>query len=307
MRIAFLGTSAFAVPALRAVADRHDVALVITQPDRPIGRHAVVAAPPVKHAALDLNLPVDQPERIHHDEAIARLRAARPDALVVAAYGQLLRPVVFELAPHGAINIHASLLPQYRGAAPVNWAIVRGETTTGITTFAIDRGMDTGPMFLARPLAIGDEETAGQLESRLAALGAEVILDTLRGLEGGTLTAVPQPLDGVTLAPKLGRDDGRIDWTQSALAVHNLVRGMNPWPGAWATSDGERVKVHRAALTDISVGHLAPGVLGPREAKRLLVACGDRLLEILEIQREGRSRTSGAEFLNGLHRTASFG
>jgi methionyl-tRNA formyltransferase len=305
MRLAFLGTSPFAVPALRALASRHDLVLAVSQPDRPVGRHAIVAPTPVKRAATDLGIPVFQPDRINREDAVAVLHDARPDALVVAAYGQLLRPSVFDLAPRGAINIHASILPSYRGAAPVNWAIVRGETTTGITTFRIDAGMDTGPMFLARPLAIGANETAEELELRLAGLGAEVILETLAGLESGTLAARPQP-EGATLAPKLGRDDGRIDWTRPASDVRNLVRGMNPWPGAWTTLAGRRIKIHRAALTQIGVGALGAGSPGPREAGRLLVACGDRMLDIEEIQREGRPKTSGAEFLNGLLRDAVF-
>ncbi len=306
MRVAFLGTSSFAVPALRAVAERHEVALVVTQPDRPVGRHAVMAAPPVKQTAVALGLPLLQPERVNREDAVSPLRAARPEVLVVAAYGQLLRPAVFDLAPLGAINIHASLLPRYRGAAPVNWVIARGETTTGITTFRIDSGMDTGPTLLLRSLRIEPDETAGELESRLAALGAETIVETLDGLRSGVLVPTPQP-DGATLAPKLERGDGRINWARPSSEVHNLVRGMNPWPGAWATLGGERVKVHRTALTDIFPGRLAPGALGPREADRLLVACGDRLLEILEIQRDGRARAPGSEFLNGLRPGSSFG
>ncbi len=305
MRIAFLGTSAFAVPALEALVKGHTVSLVVTQPDRPAGRRAVVEPTPVKRAAVRLGIPVVQPERINRDDGVDALRRAAPDALVVAAYGQLLRPVVFDLAPHGAINIHASLLPRYRGAAPVNWAIVHGETATGVTTFRIDAGMDTGPMFLSRELAIGEDETAGELEPRLAALGAEVIAETLAGLEAETLAATAQP-DGATLAPKLERDDGRIDWARPAGEVRNLVRGMNPWPGAWTTLDGTRVKIHRAVLTDVAAGTLPPGALGPRAAGRLLVACGNRLLDVIEVQREGRARTRGSEFLNGLSRGSAF-
>lgn len=306
MRIAFLGTSSFAVPALRALAQRHTIALVVTQPDRPSGRHAVVVPPPLKRAALDAGLPISQPERINGEDVVGHLRDARPDVLVVAAYGQLLRPAVFGLAPLGAINIHASLLPRYRGAAPVHWAIVNGEETTGITTFVIDRGMDTGPILLSRPLSIGADETAGELEARLALLGADVMVETLDRLAAGTLLSVPQP-DGATMAPKLARDDGHVDWAAPARAVHNLVRGMTPWPGAWTTLDGERVKIRRAALTPIAAGPLPPGALGPRESARLLVACGDLLLEVLVIQREGHARTSGSEFLNGLRRGVLFG
>jgi methionyl-tRNA formyltransferase len=306
MRIAFLGTASFAVPALRALAQRHTIALVVTQPDRPSGRHAAVVPPPVKRAALEAGLPISQPERVNSDDAVAQLRDSRPEVLVVAAYGQLLRPAVFGLAPLGAINIHASLLPRYRGAAPVHWAIVNGEETTGITTFIIDRGMDTGPILLSRRLSIGADETAGELEARLALLGADVMAETLDGLAAGTLLPVPQP-DGATTAPKLAREDGRVDWAAPARAVHDLVRGMTPWPGAWTTLDGERVKIHRAALTHIAVGPLPPGTLGPRESARLLVACGDFLLDVLEIQREGRARAVGSEFVNGLRRGALFG
>ncbi len=301
MRVAFLGTSPFAVPALRALAKRHEIVLVVSQPDRPVGRHAVVAPTPVKYAATELGAPVFQPERINREDSVAALRAAQPDVLVVAAYGQLLRSAVFDLAPNGAINIHASLLPLYRGAAPVNWAIVRGETTTGITTFRIDAGMDTGPIFLLRPLAVGPDETAGELEQRLAELGARVILETLDELAAGTLAPRPQP-EGETAAPRLGRDDGRIDWSRPARDVRNLVRGMNPWPGAWTMLHGSRIKIHQAASTEIGSGSLEPGRVGPRESGRLLVACGDRLLEIREIQREGRPTTSGPEFLNSLVR-----
>lgn len=306
MRIAFLGTSSFAVPALRALTQRHTTALVVTQPDRPSGRHAAVLPPPLKRAALEAGLPTFQPERINEEDAVGQLRDARPDVLVVAAYGQLLRAAVFGLAPLGAINIHASLLPRYRGAAPVHWAIVNGEETTGVTTFVIDRGMDTGPILLSRRLSIGVDETAGELEARLALLGADVIVETLDRLAAGTLLPVPQP-DGATMAPKLARDDGHVDWAVPARVVHNLVRGMTPWPGAWTTLDGERVKIHRAALTQIAAGRLPPGALGPRESARLLVACEDFLLEVLEIQREGRALSVGSEFLNGLRRGALFG
>jgi methionyl-tRNA formyltransferase len=305
MRIAFLGTSGFAVPALRALADRHAVVLVVTQPDRPVGRHAVVAASPVKRAALEAELRLSQPERINCEDAVGELCDARPDVLVVAAYGQLLRPTVFDLAPLGAINIHASLLPQYRGAAPVAWAIVNGEETTGITTFLIDRGMDTGPILLRRSLSIEKDETAGHLEARLALLGADTIVETVDGLASGTLAAVPQP-EGSSLAPKLTRSDGHVSWSAPARATHNLVRGMSPWPGAWTTLGNERVKIHRTALTDVTVGSLPAGSLGPRESGRLLVACSDALLEILDVQREGHARATGAEFLNGLRPGASF-
>ncbi len=306
MRIAFLGTSEFACPALVALADRHEIVLVVTQPDRPVGRHAVLTPSPVKQEALRLGLPIDQPERVSRQPAVERLRSAAPETIVVASYGQLLKPPVFTLPPLGTINIHASLLPAYRGAAPVHWAIIRGETTTGVTTFLIDKGMDTGDLLLQRSLEIGSDETAGELETRLARLGAELIVNTLERLRDGTVTPTPQPEEGVSMAPMLSRDDGRIDWTVPAQRIHDLVRGTQPWPGAWTMLGDERVKLHRTALTDLEGGALGPGKLGPAATDRLLVGTGDRPIEILSIQREGRPRVRGVDFLHGLHGPATF-
>lgn len=306
MRVAFLGTSEFARPALVALADRHEISLVVTQPDRPVGRHAVSRPPPIKEEALRLGLPVFQPERINTQSSLERLRAAPPDAIVVAAYGQLLKIGVFTLAPLGTINIHASLLPAYRGAAPVNWAIIRGETTTGVTTFVIDAGMDTGELLLQRSIGIAPDETAAELEERLAHLGAGVIVETVEGLRDGTLIPRPQPEDGVSMAPQLSRDDGRIGWGSAVRRIHDLVRGTSPWPGAWTLLEDERVKVHRASTTEIECGPISPGEIGLRETDRLLVGTGDRLIEIHEIQREGRPRISGGDFLHGLRGPVSF-
>ena len=306
MRVAFLGTSAFACPALAAVAERHDVSLVVTQPDRPVGRHATLTPPPVKAQAAQLGLPVFQPERINREAAIERLREAAAEVFVVAAYGQLLKPAVFEMPPFGTINIHASLLPAYRGGAPVHWAIIRGEKRTGISTFYIEAGMDTGDVLLKRATDIDPDETAGELEARLAALGAETILETLSGLESGDLEAVPQPEVGVTTAPLMSRDTGRIDWDAPAQQVHDLVRGTNPWPGAWTRLDGERVKVHRTARTEVDRGSIPSGEVALRDTDRLLVATGDRMIEILEVQRVGKPRADGAAFLHGLRGPARF-
>ncbi len=307
MRLVFLGTSAFARPALKALAARHEVALVVTQPDRPAGRKGELREPAVKETAHGLDLPVVQPERVNRTEALESIRETAPDAIVVAAYGQLLKPVLFEIPPRGTINIHASLLPAYRGAAPVHWAIIRGERTTGITTFLIDAGMDTGPLLLKRSLPIEADETAGELTERLAELGASVILETLSGLASATLSPLPQPNEGVSYAPPLTRDDGRIDWTIDASTVHNLVRGTSPWPGAWTLLGTDRVKVHRSAKTGIGKGNLAPGEIVLAETKRLLVACTDDLIELLELQREGRPRVSGRALLNGLRSEHRFG
>jgi len=306
VRIAFLGTSPFACPALAALVERHDVALVVTQPDRPVGRHATLTAPPVKQAAERLGLPVFQPEQIGREEATARLRDVGADVLVVAAYGQLLKPPAFTAAPLGAINIHASLLPAYRGAAPVQWAIIRGETQTGITTFRIDAGMDTGDLILRRSLEIGPDETAGELEGRLASLGATTIVETLDGLADGSLVVRAQPEDGVSMAPRMNRETGHIDWGLPSQRIHDLTRGTNPWPGAWTVLEGERVKIHRTIQTDIACGPISSGEIALRETDRLLIGTGDRLIEIREIQREGRPRVDGPAFLHGLRSPARF-
>ncbi len=306
MRLVFIGTSEFACPALAALQGGHEIALVVTQPDRPVGRHAILTPPPVKKEAIRLRLPVFQPEKVNSPEALARIRRARPDAIVVAAYGQILKPELIEIPHLGTINIHASLLPRYRGAAPINWAIINGETETGITTFLIDPGMDTGPILMQRKTEIGPDETAGELHNRLAAIGAELIVETLDRLVSGEITPIPQDDSKSTLAPRLSREDGRIDWVRPAREVHNLIRGTNPWPGAFTRLSGKRVKIHRSRRTGIKRGDHLPGEIALRETGRLLVATSDELLELLELQREGRPRVSGLEFLNGLRGETRF-
>ena len=306
MNLVFLGTSEFACPALQALDDRYGIDLVVTQPDRPAGRHASLLPSPVKQVALERNLPLEQPRNINDPASVEILQALSPDAIVVASYGQLLRPAVFELPRWGTVNIHASLLPAYRGAAPVNWSIIRGETMTGITTFFIEKGLDTGDVLLKEPIDILPDETAAELEERLASLGADVIVRTIEGLASGSLAATPQPEQGVSLAPSLTREDGRIDWSQSARQIHDLVRGTVPWPGAWAQLEGQRIKVHRTRITDLDAGVLSPGRVASKATNRLLVATSDQLLEILEVQREGKNRASGESFINGLRLPTSF-
>jgi len=306
VRLVFLGTSAFACPALTALAKVHEIALVITQPDRPAGRKRELRSPAVKVEAARLGLSIAQPERINDDEGLELLRKADPEVIIVASYGQILREAVFSLPCLGTINIHASLLPRFRGAAPINWAIIRGEEQTGITTFLIDEGLDTGKILIKRPLAIGKDETAGELHDRLATLGAEVILDTLAGIEAGTLKSTLQGDEVASLAPKLTRKDGRIDWGKGAHEIHNQVRGMNPWPSAFTHLGNERVKVHRTAITRVGCGDTLSGEITLRETGRLLVGTKDELIEILEIQRESRPRMSGRDFLNGLRGEARF-
>lgn len=300
MNVVFLGTGAFGCPSLEALARSHDVVLVVSQPDRPAGRGHKLQASPIKESASRLGVTVTQPERVSREESVEAIRAVSPDVIVVAAYGQILKPRVFGIPPLGTVNIHASLLPAYRGAAPVQWAVIRGEARTGVTTFLIDAGMDTGDVLLRRELDVGADETAGELQGRLAELAAPLILETLDGLRGGTLLPQKQPEAGVSPAPMLRRDDGRVDWNADAGTVHNLVRGTSPWPGAWTKLLDERIKVHRTRRTGVGRGKIRPGEIALPETGRLLVGTGDELIELLEVQREARPRVDGRAFLNGL-------
>jgi methionyl-tRNA formyltransferase len=306
VNLAFFGTSEFASPALRAVDDAYGVKLVVTQPDRPAGRHAKLHPSAVKQVSLERGLPLIQPKSINDPETLQVLSDLSLDAIVVASYGQLLKPVVFDLPRLGTINIHASLLPSYRGAAPVNWAIIRGETHTGVATFFIEKGLDTGDVLMMDDLDIGPNETSIEVEDRLAELGAVVIVKTLTGLAEGSLHATAQSTNGVSLAPSLTRENGRIEWNQSATQIHNLVRGTLPWPGAWTTLGNHRVKIHSTRLTGMASGVLQPGAIGPPESNRLLVGTADQLLEIMQVQREGKSSVRGCDFLHGMHLPETF-
>jgi methionyl-tRNA formyltransferase len=299
MRLVFLGTPEFAVPTLEACAEAgHEIAAVYTQPDRPKGRGQALAAPPVKEAALRLGFEVRQPLKVRAPEVVDELRALGADAMVVVGYGQIIPQSIIDLPRLGIINVHASLLPRYRGAAPVQWAIARGETRTGVTTMQIDAGLDTGAMLLKAEAEIGPEETALDLAPRLARMGASLLVETLRGLEAGTVEAVPQNNDEATLAPILKREDGLIDWSAAAAEIHNRARGFLPWPGAWTTFRGQRLQVWRARRTALESA-AAAGVLFS-EGRRLLACCGaGEVLELLEVQVEGRKRVAAADFLNG--------
>ncbi len=298
MRLVFLGTPAFAVPTLeRIVQAGHQVAAVITQPDRPRGRGQQTAAPPVKETAIRLGLPVYQPERVRRPEAIEYLRGLGLDAMVVVGYGQLIPQVVIDLAPLGIINVHASLLPKYRGAGPIQWAIVNGETRTGVTTMRIDAGLDTGDMLLKAETDIGMEETAIELGGRLAAMGADLLVDTLAGLADGSIAPCKQDSAQATYAPLLKKEDGRIDWRQPALAIHNKVRGLQPWPGAYTTLRGQPLHVWRSRIFGTPPSAGSPGTI--TSLRPLVAATGDGLLELVELQLEGRKRMTGADFVNG--------
>ena len=293
MRVLFYGTPAFALPTLRALLACHRVVAVVTQPDRPAGRGQRAQAPLVKIAALEHGIPVLQPERLREPGWPERLAAHAADVAVVVAFGQILPPAVLAVPRHGSINVHASLLPRYRGAAPVAWAIIRGERETGITTFQMDAGMDTGPVLLQHTTPIGPDETAGDLADRLAALGAETLLETLGRLEG--LRRVPQDSASATMAPRLRKEDGSLDWTESAVALAARIRGVNPWPSAVTVGPSGRLRIWRARPL---AGRGEPGVLTPVDGQ-VAVGTGAGLLVPLEVQPENRRVMAWDAYLRG--------
>jgi methionyl-tRNA formyltransferase len=307
MRLVFLGTPAFAVPTLEAtVKAGHEVAAVVTQPDRPRGRGQNAAASPVKEAALRLGLTVYQPERVRRPEAVEYLRGIECDAMVVVGYGQIIPQAVIDLAPLGIINVHASLLPKYRGAGPIQWAIVRGETRTGVTTMRINAGLDTGDMLLKAETEIGPEENAVDLGRRLAVMGAALLVETLEGLRSGRIVPEKQDDAQATLAPLLKKEDGAIDWREGAVDIHNRVRGLQPWPGAQTSFRGVPLHVWKTKSpksptrgAGMDRGDRPAGVGQVVSVKPLVVACGVGRLELLEVQLEGRKRIPAADFANG--------
>ena len=295
MRLIFLGTPAFAVPTLeRMVEAGHQVVMVVTQPDRPSGRGQRAAAPPVKQAAERLGIPVYQPERVRRPEAVEQLAALGADAMIVVGYGQIIPQKVIDIAPRGIINVHASLLPKYRGAGPIQWAILNGETRTGVTTMQIDAGLDTGDMLLKAETEIGSDENAVELGARLAALGADLLVKTLEGLERGAIVPEKQDASQASYAPMLKKEDGLVDWGQTAGAIHNRVRGLQPWPGASTGFRGQTLHIWKSRVADRT------GAAGQFvERKPPVVACGQGALELVEVQLEGRKRMAAADFANG--------
>ena len=302
MRIVFAGTPEFAVPPLAAlVASRHEVVGVLTQPDRPAGRGRRVAHGAVKEFALARGLPVAQPATLRSAEGRAPLVAWRPDIMVVVAYGLILPPEALAAPRLGCLNIHASLLPRWRGAAPIQRALLAGDAETGVAIMQMDAGLDTGPVLLERRLAIGPEDDSAALHARLAALGAEALLEALDGLESGALAPRPQAATGVTYAAKLDKAEARIDWREDAVSIARRVRALRPWPVAETTLHGEQVRLHRArALPDAASPDAAPGALLGLEDDALVVACGRGRLGVLELQRAGRRSVGAREFVNGL-------
>ncbi len=294
----FCGTPRFAVPTLETLqASGHRIHLVVTQPDRPKGRGLELVQSPVKESALKLNLPVTQPDRIKtNDEFRAQLTALKPDAIIVVGYGRIIPQWMLDLPRLGNINMHASLLPKYRGAAPIQWAIANGETVTGVTTMRIDAGLDTGDILLQQELPITFDDTAETLSPRLAAIGADLMIETLNGLQTGVVHPHPQNHSLATLAPILRKEDGLIDFSRSAAEIFNRMRGFQPWPGAYTKFRGKNLQILKAQPSDQT--------LPPAELKvssdRLNVGCGQNSsLELLEVQLEGKKRTSARDFIHG--------
>jgi methionyl-tRNA formyltransferase len=294
-RVVFMGSPDFALPTLRALAGQYDVVGVVTQPDRAAGRGRELKTPPVKTLALELGIPVMQPEKLRLPEAMGQLRAWAPALIVVAAFGQILKKEVLELPQFGCINVHASLLPRWRGAAPINAAILHGDEQTGVTIMQMDVGLDTGPMLSQRSIPLAQEDTAGSVFDRLSVLGADLLIETLPGYLSGKLTPTPQPEEGVTYAPMLRKEEGQLDFSQDVYELERRVRAFNPWPGAFMDFDGGLLKVHRARveLEDASVGQRLVYENQPAVGAR----GGTLILE--EVQPAGKKPMSGKSFLAG--------
>lgn len=298
MRVVFMGTPEFAVPSLKALLDAgYGVVGVFTQPDRPVGRGHKLAACPVKKLAVERGVPVYQFERLRNEEGLACLRALAPDIVVTAAFGQILSQALLDVPKMGTVNVHASLLPAYRGAAPINWCILNGETRTGVTTMLTDAGVDTGAMLLRRETDIGETETAAELSARLSQLGAELLIETLKGYIAGEIAPTPQDERLASRQPMLKKEMGLIDWTRSAKEIACQARGLDPWPSAYTDYLGGTLKIYRARPVE---GEGNPGTVLRSSAKEgLFVACGEGALEVLEMQAPGGKRMSARAYLAG--------
>lgn len=302
LRIVFCGTPEFAVPSLRRLAERPEfsVEAVITQPDRPRGRGQHVSSSPVKEAALEIGLHVYQPETIKSESAQEFLKRVAPDAVVIIAYGQIIPARLLTIPRLGWLNLHASLLPRYRGAAPIHWAIANGETITGLTTMQIDAGMDTGPTLLRHEVEIGPEETAPELAARMSALGAELIVESLLRFDRGEISTAPQEKKNTSYAPILKKEDGRIDWIRPAQQIYNRMRGFAPWPGSYSTFRGQTCHLWgRPGMRGMAGEQITPGEIFP-STKEIHIVCGEgTCLRLESVQIEGRKKISAREFANG--------
>lgn len=292
-----MGTPEFAVPSLRELVNsKHEVVCVVCQPDKPKGRGRKLSPPPTKLLAIENSIPVLQPDKIKTDEFYEQMKGLSPDLICVTAYGKILPTSILSLPKHGCINVHASLLPKYRGAAPINWAIINGEKKTGITTMFMDEGMDTGDILLTEETKIADQDTSIDLSHKLSEIGAELLIKTIGKLEADELVPVKQNDDEATYAPMIKRDIGKIDWNKSADEIRNLIRGTQPWPGAFTTYNGKNLKIYKA---DINITEGEAGDVLLSDEGILTIGAGKNSLDILELQIEGGKRLNVNEFLRG--------
>ncbi|MBR2337188.1 MAG: methionyl-tRNA formyltransferase [Clostridia bacterium] len=296
MRVIYLGTPEFAVAPLKAIiqSGRHKVVAVVTQPDRPVGRKNIITPPPVKVVATENGIPVFQYEKIR-TEGVEDLKGVGADIMITCAYGQILSKEIIDICPHGIINIHASLLPKYRGAAPIQYAVIKGEKTTGVTVMQTEEGLDTGDILEAFETPIGESETAGDLFTRLSALGAENICSVLDKIESGAITPIKQDESQAFVVKTIKKEDALIDFSKSSLEVKNLINGMNPWPIAFTYANGKKLKIYRAVKVD-GIGKAGEVI---KADKRLFIACGDGAIEVMELQEEGGKVMNALSYLNG--------
>jgi methionyl-tRNA formyltransferase len=298
-RIIFLGTPDFAVPSLIALHQSdHQIPLVVTQPDRPKGRGKKLQAPPVKTKTLELGLNIMQPESVNTLECAAKMKALKPDFLVVVAFGQLLKKDILNIAEKGVLNVHPSILPKLRGPAPIQWAIIHGCSETGVSIMQLDEGLDTGDILQVQKVPIDSEETAGMLHDHLAIIGAQLLLDTLKQISNNAITPTPQDHSQATYARLLMKKDGQIQWHQTSESILNCIRGMNPWPGAFTFLDNKRIKIYKAAKIDVSE-KFEPGTIIDTFPDELKIATGDGAISILEIQSASGKKMPVADFLRG--------
>lgn len=299
MRIIFMGTPDFAVGTLEALVNAgHEVVLAVTQPDKPQGRKQILIAPPVKQTAEKLGIPVYQPKRVREPEALALLRSYEPELIVVAAFGQILPKELLDMPQYGCINVHASLLPKYRGAAPIQWAILNGDAVTGVTIMRMDVGLDTGDMIAKAEVAITPQDTGGSLFDRLAETGAKLCVETIPSIVDGTAVYTPQDEQAATKVGQISKKDGLIDFTRSAAAIECQIRGLNPWPSAYTSLAGKTLKIWSAQVSDRQT-EAQPGTVVLVEKDRFGVQTGEGVLICTEVQLEGKKRMSAADFLRG--------
>ncbi|MDF2840996.1 MAG: methionyl-tRNA formyltransferase [Clostridia bacterium] len=300
MKIVFMGTPDFAVPCLQALIDNnHEIVGVVTQPDRAKGRGNKLAPPPVKVLAEQYQIPVFQPEKVKTQEFVEKLKELAPEIIVVVAFGQILSQAILDIPPKGCINVHGSLLPKYRGAGPIQWSIINGDKTTGVTTMYMDKGLDTGDMIQKREFEILEKETAQELHDKMSIIGAEVLIETLQLIETGKATRTPQDHEQNTYAPMLDKNTGKIDWSKSAVEVYNLIRGTYPWPGAYSSYMGKKFKIFGSEIYDANKVNTEFGIVQEVGNDYILISCGKGYIKIMELQFENEKRMGVEAYLRG--------